>query len=340
MDPLSLVVASAAAGGVAGKLAEKVVDYLAELLKGQDQVVQERAAENVGVFLPRLSEQLQRLESRLQMPSSQLEAALSDPDVAVALRSALIGAARSSSRAKHDSLARAVAERLVAPSETVEAVASVHAIEAIPRLSNAHLHFLGIAAITFILRPLALYAPVQRDGVVREPQAGAPYRSYCDWLREALTRHHLEVTLGELQLAHLISAGCITYERKLRRDLHSTLMAGREELIAPLAAFDCAQDLTLFLLRDPVGADLQALWEKELQHVTLTPAGSLIGVATYESGGGEPQSNSSPFIDRPIDDVVWDGSRLGERFLGALDRAVKDRAERGVGPWMDLGKGH
>ncbi|HLL50803.1 MAG TPA: LPO_1073/Vpar_1526 family protein [Thermomicrobiales bacterium] len=340
MDPISMVLASAAAGGVAGKLAEKATDFVMDLVRGQDAAVQQKAAENAASFLGALSAQLSRLEQRGGAPTEgNLDATLSDPDVAATVRTAIIGAARTENSTKHAVLARAVAERLVASAESNEALASVLAVDAIPKLSAAHLRFLGIAAVVYVVRPEP-YRFGEREGHIAM-QTDQPRRDrFGTWLTSVLERLHLGIVLGDLELVHLVSTGCITYERKLKRDLHVTLAPSHAELADPRAFLTAQYHVAEFLALDPTGRDLSDLWEFGLQHVTLTPAGRLIGAAVYESVGGDPDdvgwSKVAPVPDQVINDAVWDGRTIREEFMEALDREVRNRAERRVRPWAAL----
>lgn len=341
---MSLVLMGAAASGVVGKLAEKFTDYLTDLVRGQDQAVQQKATENAAAFLGELSKQISRIEQRgTPFSDSQIEQALRDPDVAITIRTALAGAARTSSQEKHDALARAVAERLGAAAESNEALASVIAADAIPKLSVVHLRFLGIAAVVFTVRPLSsLYSGLPANGHLDAEQIRERYDSYTSWLKTSLERLHTGVTLDELQIAHLVSAGCLTYERKLLRDLTAVLTPKRSAFLDPRATWHVGIDIGEFLNFDPTGRDLGSLWEYGLQHVTLTPAGRLIGAAVHESVGGDAVdlnwARAESPQDQAIDDAVWDGRTIREEFLRALDRAVRDRAERRVRPWISLAK--
>jgi hypothetical protein len=343
MEPLSLILAGAAAAGVTGKIAEKFTEFVTDLVRGQDNAVQQKATENIAEFLVELDKRLREAERQKSISDQQVETALSDPDVAFTIRTALIGAARTASAEKHGALARAVAERLTAPAESNDALASTLAVDAIPKLSGSHLRFLGIAAVVYVVRPIPeWFLDESPDGSVGEKRRGSRYASYVEWLRTSLERLHLQVTLREMEIAHLVSTGCLAYERKLRRDLLTNLDPGNSWILDPRATWHVSADLAEFLHLDPIGRDLGSLWTFGLQHVSLTPSGRLIGTAVYESVGGDPTevswSRQAPPPDQAIDDAVWDGEHINENFLRAFDRAVKDRAERRVGPWRHLDK--
>jgi hypothetical protein len=331
VDSKSVVAAGEGSGGIAGKLEERLSAFVFDLMRGHDSKAQQAANTNAEAFMLELAK---RLERESEVAGVDLDKALADPDVATTIRTAVIGAARTASAEKHDALARAIAERLKAAAESNEALASTIAVEAIPRLSGAHLRFLALATVTYIVRPM----PTE----FLNRSEGATHSFYSSWLKKSLSPLHLQVGLDELQVTHLASVGCLTYERKLRRDLSRVLTPPDLDLFDPRSGvpFAVASDIEEFLFLDPIGKDLQELWNVGLQHVTLTPAGTLIGTAVHESVGGDPveiawSKNVVP-EDHIENDVVWDGRDISMDFLDALDRAIQDRAERGVRPWNRL----
>jgi hypothetical protein len=340
MEPISVILGAAAVGSLAGKITEKVVDYVGDLVRGQDKAAQEAAAQNAAKFLVKFSQTVERMEAReslLIAPS--IDAALSDPDVATTVRTAVVGAARTSNEQKQAALARSVVERLMATPESVEAVASNLAVESIPHLSAADLQLLGLAAVVYAIRPpydILLFS------VDPEPQSEGwnPITPYGRWLRSALETNSLDLNLGDLQWIHLAACSCIVYERKLRKDLGSTLLPNGVEILDPRGMIDLRYDLGIFVHQAPIGRDLNNLWEAGLQHCTLTPVGLLIGAAVHEARTGVrvevPWNYNSRSRTFEVQDLVWDGDRISERFLEVLDRVVKDRAERRVGIWDGL----
>lgn len=344
MDPLSLILAGAAAGGVAGKLAELFTGYLGDLLRGQDRTTQEAAAENAAAFLAKLVAQIQTgAQTSGNSIEVRVEPALTDPDFATTVRTALVGAARTANPDRHAILARAVTERLSAEPESIEAVASNLAVEVVPRLSQSDLQLLGLAAVTYNIRPtveLLIDRVGVSDGSQNEQAGWQPSTEFVTWFRRAVTYHALGTALSDINWVHLVSASCVVYERKLLKNLHRTLQHHMVEILDHRAQINLARDIAHFLHLDPIGRDLAGLWKAGLQHTTLTPVGLLIGTAVHETKSGEltPVNwhTATGIEGNLVADVVWDGERISERFLKVLDRAVRDRAERGIGIWRNL----
>lgn len=343
MEPISLILLGAAASGVTGKLAEKFTEYVGDLVRGQEKATQEAAAHNAAAFLNKLSHQLEKLDasSSSDVLARTVDKALADPDVATTVRTAVLSAARTANEEKHSILARAVAERLSSEAESIEAVASNLAVEALPRLAATHLAVLGMTALVYVIRPgiQEILGSHSLHGAVRS-STEMPGSNYITWLKTNLQIHALNATLGELYLSHLASASCIVLERKVKRDLARTLEPTPKILFDPRALLPIQFEITDFLDSDPIGRDLGVIWHTGLQHLTLTPAGLLIGTAVHEVKSGQPtpvawnRSEDSQSLE--IDEPVWNGRHLSENFLEALDREIRDRASRRVGPWSNL----
>src|SRR5689334_9677165 len=112
-DPISLVLGTAITTAVAGKVTEKVVEYLHDALRGQSEEAKRQAAENTRRFLLDLAERLRYIEGRLGLPREEsafdmLDAGLGDPDFTIVFRAAALAAARTGDAEKHDLLARSI----------------------------------------------------------------------------------------------------------------------------------------------------------------------------------------------------------------------------------------
>lgn len=341
VDPVSIVLASAAAGGVAGKIAEKAIDFLHELVRGQGPAVQKASAENALAMLLDLQARLKSLEE------GQVEAALRNPDVAATLREGIVGAARTSDESKHRLLARAVAERVVAKDESTHALASNLAVEIVPRLTLAQLNFLAVAALVYAVRPDGLpleeNASLDNRGAVTEAESEA-IRAYLPWLKNMLSRLDLRsVRVAETDEAHLVSNGCIVRELSVRRDLIKALTPFGPRILTIASSGHLGYELTEYMHLDNDGREIQSIWNHRLEHVTLTPTGTLIGSTYLELRTGhdvdvERAMSTALTPGLEVDDGVWDGRYIREDFLRTLDDEIKSRIERGVGPWYDLNK--
>ena len=97
--------------------------------------------------------------------------ALSDLDFSYTVQQALLQGARTSNPARHEILARAVVERLLAAPDSIQGVASAAAVEALGRLSATHLKLLGLGAMVYYVGP-RVRAPLMPEGV---PGADSPH---------------------------------------------------------------------------------------------------------------------------------------------------------------------
>ncbi|MDQ3518118.1 MAG: hypothetical protein M3466_06905, partial [Gemmatimonadota bacterium] len=146
--------------------------------------------------------------------------------------------------------------------------------------------------------------------------------------------------------AHLSATACALFERRVLRSLTRALWPlRRPEVRGYNTPFFTALQYHLGITQyDFVAGSTRfsELWERDLQHALPTPTGILIGLAVHGQKSGEDFTQAwewSPTIvgaDPIIRNEAWDGSRLDKRFLEALDKEIKNRAERRVTPWSAL----
>lgn len=320
------------ATGVTTKVAEKVIEYLHDALRSQSPEAQRKAAENTRLFLSDLADRVAHVEGQLALPrdeyqSTDLEGALSDPDFTLVFRSAALAGARTESRTKHGALASAVAQRLKASAESLEAVAASAAVEAVPTLAEGHLDLLGLLSFLYAVRPpgvpIRQDAPNQRrtDVTPEEYEAAA---TYARWFSKTVASYGSLATPADADLVHIVSAGCIVLERRQRRDLNALINPFGNRVISTQDASPTTHELWTSL-RTPAGVEIQKVWEHYGQHVTPTPAGLLIGAAAIEARTGEPAGIdwSSRLVTQfvgGIDDSAWDGRNIDKAFWRKLER--------------------
>ena len=354
------LIAAAAIGGVAGEVAKAI--YLGTVQPWIDQYFDRylpaarRAAErNTIDFLATLSLRVQALEgaaSQAQMVE-RVESALNDPDVAFTFHEAVLSGARTGSRARHELLAQIVAERLRATPNSSKAVASNQAVEVIKHLSTEHLEVLGLLALIHAVRPpglipLDLASPDEKSDWTDEAQkmAEAQAAAYAEWYREQRSLYQMPLSATDALFAHLGATGCVLFERSVLRSLTRALWPHRRPEVSDrntpfFAALQRHLGITKYDFIDG-STRFSELWKRGLQHALPTPTGVLIGLAVHSQKCGQDftqQWEWSPDLvgtDPIIRNQVWDGQRLDQRFLKALDKEIKDRAERGVPPWSAL----
>jgi hypothetical protein len=233
---------------------------------------------------------------------------------------------------KHEVLARAVAERFVAPPDSLSALASNFAVEAIPRLSSHHLRLLALAAVVYVVRPPGLPLAPERHAINFTPDEETRVDAYGSWLKEAVRVVRPIATPSDADYAHLAAAACITFERGLDRYLLEVLYPCRGRTLSMAAKAHFEPEVI------SVTSSLADLWDAGLKQVTLTPPGILIGVSAYDqlSGNNSDVDWNSPNITHsvsPADVSVWDGFEIKPEFLRRLGEEVARSAQRGVHPW-------
>lgn len=227
-------------------------------------------------------------------------------------------------------------------------MASTLAVEAIPRLATEHLDMLGLLAVIFGIR--AKWLLPDESGVTNDSWpafdaiAHAKAAEYADWLGHQLTPYAALADPSPDTFGHLVAAGCITYDLKVRRKLDAVLSPitrGENEGVRPS---DFAFPLALRSV-EPVwyGGWLDRQWVA-LQHARPTPAGMLIGCAVHDAKVGSTSATDwqwgepgAAVQQHAVDDEIWDGHRqINKKFLECLEAEFEDRVERGVVSWRRI----
>ncbi|HET6233034.1 MAG TPA: LPO_1073/Vpar_1526 family protein [Longimicrobiaceae bacterium] len=359
MEP-SEIIAGGVISGVAGEVAKalyvRTAQPLIERYFGKHLSVAHSTAEsNVLAFLAVLAQNLKRGEHDPTETdtASKVTQGLEDPDAAFTFRQAILSGARTSSRERHAILARAISERLSSDSGSTKAVASNQAVELVHSLSGAHLELLGLIALLYHIRPWHLVPPdagSESEAVDRSEAANQVGQqqavAYGIWFREQLKLYSFPIPGIESHLIHLSGSACIVFERKVRRNFYSATRPYRKPVVRRVntpfymalpyelgsATWEFVDGATRF----------DEFWERYLQHAFPTPVGMLIGVAVHGIKSGEELlsgwewSEDFGLEDATVNDDIWDGKEITEKFLSVLDRAIVDRAQRRVRPWAPL----
>ena len=134
-DPLSLLALGAAVGGAAGKFVEKAWDsgekWIQSYFENHHVKAQEKAKENTLSFLTNLAQRVEMLENGKMVSPEQISSSQEHPDFSVVLQKAMISASQTESKEKHQLLSRLVAERIKAAPESLMALTSKMACDAI-----------------------------------------------------------------------------------------------------------------------------------------------------------------------------------------------------------------
>jgi len=273
MEPLSIIAISAGVGAVSTKVVDRAWDsgekWLKSYFKDHQENVQQTAKQNSLQFLADLAQKVNELEKQAASdPDFQKsrESSLQDPDFSALLKDALITSARTGSEVKHQILGRIVSERLRVPSEDLVALTSTLACEAVGHLTTKQLNFLGLAVLTYFLRPNPFPPPdLPTDHLGR---------FYFDWLAENLQLHSPQEVVSTHDLTHLESVSCLSYIR--------IATAGNLKKVLTPTHMEDDWPFEDLVQKDPNGKVLMDLWEAGMESVTLTTTGQLIGTYVHD----------------------------------------------------------
>jgi hypothetical protein len=252
-DPLSLITLGAAVGGAAGKFVEKAWDsgekWITSYFADHRPKAIAQAQTNSADFLNELATRVKSLEDSGSVTKEQIEAAQEHPDFSVALQKAMLTAAQTEDRQKHQLLARTLADRLGAKPEGMLAMTSKMALDAIGYMTPVQLKLLGLVADLLYVNPTSPLAP----------------QAYQQWF-ESRFAPYAAVSFTNLDLLHLESLSCLKHTPILSRDLAAIISQKNSGAYEPA------------MLESPLGAHIKTLWQQGLQAVDLSSVGQLVGV--------------------------------------------------------------
>lgn len=265
MEPVSLVIASAAAGGVAGKLSERIYEHVCAFFQdGHAESTRMKAQENANRFADALLQRMcETLGTALLAQESQIEARLTDPEFAASLESATRVASRTSDGERHTILARLVTERLASHPSSVESVAAATAIDVLPRLAPLHVEMLGLLTALTSLRP-EWWGDYEAVGVDEQVQ----------WMVDLAELFDLDMVYEYQDVLHLASVGCVQVSERYPSSPWNLLTIGPDCTLA--TGFEASS----------AGKRLAPCWDRGLDLATPLPVGVQIGYAVYEQRFG------------------------------------------------------
>jgi hypothetical protein len=264
MEPLSLAVISAAIGGVTGKFVEKAWDsgekWIQAFFKDHKEVVQQEATKNTMDFLNDLAQRVQMIENSNQISKEKIDEAQDHPDFSAMLQKAIITSAQTDSKEKHMLLARLVSERLKSSPESILALGSKMACDAIQYATVNQLMILGLASNLYGIRPNPL--PEQWN-------SENDFQAFLNnWLTKQLSPYK-DITARTIDVLHLESLSCLKANSFISRDINTIFVAGQ-------LSYDF-EKMTDINLRDSI----KGIWE-QLQKIELTTVGQIIGVSVSD----------------------------------------------------------
>ncbi len=263
MEPLSIVVISAAVGGIAARFAEKAwglgEKWLSDYLRGHLPEAQEKGKQNALDFLSQLAQRVKKLEEQTEKYGRTVQDSLGDPGFSVLLQKAIISSAETTDKQKHELLARLVSDRLTAQAESPFALSSKLACDAVSALNVGQLKILGVLTNVFFIRPTP-NVPNQILKVI-----------FQDWLIKRLQVYQ-DLSFTHMDFLHLESFSCVKWDPIVSRDLQKLFAYPKESGFT----FDYAAFSATVL-----GKRIEQLWKTGLEHAIPTTVGQLIG--TYVS---------------------------------------------------------
>ena len=272
-DPVKLAILTGVVGATTKELLSGAVDLTKMWLSDYFQRHHKKALETVDnrawKFIALLSRRVDRLESTNAYRDEtieRLEHALDSPEFSVSLQSAVISSSLTDDEVKHELLARAVADRLVAREESLVALTVAIAIQTIPHLSPNHLRLLGLAALVEGIRPSNAAIPTD------ESARSTYLREW--WTREVGYHHPPPIVLPQ-DYRHLAAMRCVAREPSTRVDHLSFLLAETGMRPIDWGAKD-------FLSNTVEGAALANLWETGLRDHRLLSIGTVLGIYAHD----------------------------------------------------------
>jgi hypothetical protein len=264
-DPMSLVALGAAVGGATSKFVEKAWDsgekWISSYLQDHHPSSIQEAQKNTANFIVELAGRVKALEDRGAVSPDEIEAAQKHPSFSVALQAAMIAAAQTNDKDKHRVLAMVLSEKLRAQPETLRAITSKMAVNAIGCMTPNQLKLLGFSADLYCVSPSKRLSSEE----------------FSLWLERRL-KPYAGLTYTALDLIHLESLSCLKYTPMFSRVLMDIIASKNGGLVDSN------------LLGTVFGVGVDSLWKKGVLSVDLTSVGQLLGIKVSDLLSGEETS--------------------------------------------------
>lgn len=263
MDPISASILAGAAGGVAGKAVETVVDLANKTFRSrfaeQRDATRKQALDNVQDLISKIEEGFEQIAASNAAIKEQIDTTLSSPAFAIFTQTALFNGMKTESRVKHVLLARLVIECLQSLSESVLASASEMACNAIAGATATELRVLGLRSTLDRLDPSSIAHLAYPENT---------NLTALEWVTELLSPYKA-LSYTSLDVMHLHALGCLRGQTGMLASDLGTVVSGRGRLPFGLKDFEATE----------VGAHVSNLWTNRLLvFADLNSVGLLIGI--------------------------------------------------------------
>jgi len=265
MEPLSIAVISGAAGGVAGVFSKEVWDlgknWINSYFKDHAPKAIAKAEQNSLDFLVQLAQRVKTLEEQGEQHREIITESLNQPDFSALLQKAWMSSAQTEDKQKHELLARLVADRLTKETESMFALASKKACDAVSMLTINQMRILGLLILQGRLQP-SPFPPVKMSQEEFN-------KWYVEYLMDSMQVYQ-HLTISPLDMVHLEALSCISTSGISTADnLRHMLYVKKES--------GMTFDHKLFTSTE-LDKKMEELWEGHLNSVSPTSIGELIGI--------------------------------------------------------------
>jgi len=264
VDPGSIAI-GAAIGGAAGKFVEKAWSqgekWITSYFKDHAPEAIEKAQQNSLEFLSELAKRVKNLEEQGEQEKKIIEESLNQPDFSALLQKAMMSSAQTEDKQKHALLAKLVANRLTVETESMFALASRQACDAVSMLTINQMKILGL----LIFKDRVQQSPF--------PPVNMSQEEFNKWYVEYLTDNmqlYQDLTISRLDMVHLGALSCISI-------LGISVRDHLRHILWPKKESGVTFDIKLFTSTE-LGKKMEELWESHLNGVSPTSIGELIGI--------------------------------------------------------------
>lgn len=263
IEPITAGLLGGVAGAAAGKFIERAWDsgekWIITHFRDHQPKAKEEAIENAEDFLRNLGRRVEELEKQGIVSREFLETAQEHPEFSTILQKAMLSAAQTKNKDKHDLLSRVVAERLQTTPESLLSMASKMACDVISYVTPNQLLILGLLTTVYHLAP---------NSKLRASMA-------VNWSATQLAPF-VKMKIDHLDYVHLEALSCVSGNPLVSRDLAKVLKRNLGDEF-DFEAFKSTR----------VGQEIVQTWDrKELEKYTPTTVGQLLGVMVVDQKTG------------------------------------------------------